>query len=240
MKPILIIKTGHTVQKAFERAGDFEKWIIDGMQAKAAEFTVVSVYQDEKLPAHDAIAGVVITGSPAMVTDQLDWSEYTADWLRHALVTRLPMLGICYGHQLLAHAFGGQVDYHPQGREIGTVEVNLLDGSEQDPLFSRMGRRFSAHVSHMQSVTRLPAGAKVLGSNDFEAYHAVQFAENIWGCQFHPEFNALVMRAYIEERQETLREEGLDVEKILAGIQETPGASSLMLEFYRMIKAQEV
>jgi GMP synthase (glutamine-hydrolysing) len=240
MKPILVIKTGHAVQKAFEQAGDFERWIIKSMQADAVEFSVVSVYQGEKLPAYDDIAGVVITGSPAMVTDRLDWSEYTADWLRHAMVARLPMLGICYGHQLLAHAFGGKVDYHPQGREIGTVAVDLLEEARQDPLFSRLDRHFSANVSHMQSVSQLPAGANVLGRNDFEAYHVVRFAENVWGCQFHPEFNALVMRAYVEERQDALHEEGLDVQKILAGIQETPVASRLMLEFYRMIRAQDV
>lgn len=240
MKPILIIKTGHTLQSAFEKAGDFERWIIESMQAKADEFSVVSVYKDEKLPQHDAVAGAVITGSPAMVTDRLPWSEYAADWLRHAVVTRMPILGICYGHQLLAHALGGQVDYHPKGREIGTTQVKLLEEARQDALFADSELEFAAHVSHMQSVVRLPAGAKVLGKNDFEDFHAVQFAELVWGLQFHPEFNEIIMRAYVEERQQALRDEGLDVDKIFAAIQATPAASKLMVSFYKLIKNYSV
>ncbi len=240
MKPILIIKTGHTLQRAFELAGDFESWIIDSMQASADEVSVVSVYKEEKLPHHDAVAGTIITGSPAMVTERLPWSEYAADWLRHAVVTQMPILGICYGHQLLAHALGGEVAYHPKGREIGTTMIRLLDEAGDDALFTGVEQQFPAHVSHMQSVVRLPAGAKVLGKNDFEDFHAVQFADRTWGLQFHPEFNETIMRAYVEERQQALREEGLDVETIMAAIQETTVASSLMRKFYRLVRSYSV
>ncbi|MAY03092.1 MAG: GMP synthase [Gammaproteobacteria bacterium] len=240
MKPILIIKTGVTVKTAYVQEGDFERWIIDTMQGEDENFSVVEVFRDEKLPLHDSVAGVVVTGSPAMVTDKLDWSEYTADWLRHALVTRLPILGICYGHQLLAHALGGEVDFHPKGREIGTTRVSLLENSSEDSLFSGSESPFLVHVSHMQSVVRLPAGAEVLGSNEFEAYHAVRFAENVWGLQFHPEFSETAMRAYISERQETLQEEGLDVEELLKQISPTPVAEKLMHRFHTLIKDHSV
>lgn len=240
MKPILIIKTGQTLQRAFELAGDFESWIMDSMQGVRDEFTVISVYKDEKLPHHDAVAGTIITGSPAMVTDRLPWSEYAADWLRHAVVSQMPILGICYGHQLLAHALGGEVAYHPKGREIGTTMIKLLEEADDDALFAGIDREFPAHVSHMQSVVRLPAGAKVLGKNDFEDFHAVQFANRAWGLQFHPEFNEIVMRAYVEERQQALRDEGLDIETIFGAIQETPVASTLMRNFYKLVRNYSV
>ena len=234
MKPLLIIKTGKTVQTAYAKAGDFEKWIIDGMEANTDACTVVEVFEGEKLPAIEDICGAVITGSPAMVTDRLDWSEYTAAWLREAISKQVPVLGICYGHQLLAHALGGRVDYHPKGREIGTTVVTPLEGSESDILFADIAEPFTVHVSHMQSVMELPPAAQILASNDFDAFHAVRFSNLCWGMQFHPEFEEVAMRSYIEERQQDLRNEGLDVEALLAGIEATPVARKILADFYQI------
>lgn len=232
MKPMLIIKTGKTVQTAYAKAGDFEKWIIDAMQAEADDFIVAEVFKGEKLPADQDLCGVVITGSPAMVTDRLDWSEYTAEWLRQAVLRKLPILGICYGHQLLAHALGGRVDYHPKGREIGTTVVSPLAGSKEDILFASITEPFTAHVSHMQSVMELPSSAIVLASNEFDSFHAVRFSDYCWGLQFHPEFEELAMCSYIEERQQDLKNEGLDVEALLAGVRQTPVARKILTDFY--------
>jgi GMP synthase (glutamine-hydrolysing) len=234
MKPMLIIKTGKTVQTAYAKAGDFEKWIISAMQAETTDFIVAEVYKDEKLPASEAVCGAVITGSPAMVTDRLDWSEYTAEWLRQAVSEQLPILGICYGHQLLAHALGGRVDYHPKGREIGTTMVSPLAASNEDILFADITDPFTVHVSHMQSVVELPPTAQVLASNDFDAFHAVRFSDLCWGLQFHPEFEEVAMRSYIEERQQDLRSEGLDVEVLLEGVKPTPIARKILSDFYQL------
>ena len=90
------------------------------------------------------LAGIVITGSPSMVSARLDWSERTAYWLRRAVPTGLPVLGVCYGHQLLAHALGGHVGLNPAGRQIGTVTAQLIDGHKEDPLFGHLPARFPA------------------------------------------------------------------------------------------------
>ena len=214
MKPVLIIKTGQTIETAFAKVGDFERWIIKGMQAEEDNFKVVEVYNAENLPTLDEVSGAVITGSPAMVTDKLEWSEYTAEWLRQAVKFQLPMLGICYGHQLLAHALGGRVDFNSLGREIGTTTVAPLPESSEDALFSKIKEPFNVHVSHMQSVVALPLESKVLASNNFDQNHAVKFSKQCWGLQFHPEFGKVAMQCYIEERQDDLRKEGLNVETL--------------------------
>ena len=239
MKPVLIIKTGQTVQTAYAKVGDFERWIITCMQADASNFNVVEVYKGDKLPGLDEVCGVVITGSPAMVTDRLDWSEYTAEWLRQAVKSQLPTLGICYGHQLLAHALGGHVDFHPLGREIGTTIVSPIVGSGEDVLFADITESFTAHVSHMQSVIELPSKAKILASNDFDSHHAVKFSELCWGLQFHPEFEEVAMRSYIEERQEDLKKEGMDVEALLAEVKPTPVAQKILVDFYKLTKSNK-
>src|SRR5690606_2484463 len=120
--------------------------------------------------------GAVLTGSGAMVTDRLDWSEATAEWLRGAVAAGLPLLGICYGHQLLADALGGRVADHPDGREVGTIEVERLAAADGDALFDAAPARFRAHATHEQSVLELPPGAVALASSAHDANQAVRFA----------------------------------------------------------------
>src|SRR5690606_20302421 len=131
---------------------DFHDWIISGVQIPVERVQVVLVDEGEVLPPVPSVAGVVITGSPAMITDAAAWNDVAAAWLREAIAAALPVLGICYGHQLLAYACGGQVDYHPAGREIGTVPVSLAEAARADVLLSGLPAVFPAHATHSQSV----------------------------------------------------------------------------------------
>ncbi len=126
-KPILIIKTGSTYPSLAKHKGDFEDWILAGLGIDPARAQIVDVTRGAALPEPAALSGVVITGSHAMVTEKRPWSERAAVWLKGAVEAQTPVLGICYGHQLLAHAFGGQVADNPRGRDIGTVEFTLND-----------------------------------------------------------------------------------------------------------------
>ncbi|MDT8397810.1 MAG: glutamine amidotransferase [Pseudomonadales bacterium] len=235
MKDILIIKTGRTVGSVPPQRGDFEHWIMAGMALPHSRFQTVEVCAEETLPVADNIAGMIITGSPAMVTDGLPWSERTATYLRDAIEKDMPVLGICYGHQLLAHALGGRVDFHLDGREMGTTEIRLAPEALNDPLFAGIPACFPVHVSHSQSVVKLPENSLVLAANAFEAHHAVRFRERVWGLQFHPEFDADIMRAYIHERRQALMAEGMDVPQLLADVEDTPGASQVLRNFSRLI-----
>ena len=123
MKPLLIIKAGETLPEIAARRGDFEDWIIAGLARPGLATDVKSVWQGEALPHDDTVSGVVVTGSSAMVSHREAWSERTAGWLARAVDAGTPILGICYGHQLLAHGLGGEVGPNPRGREIGLHEV---------------------------------------------------------------------------------------------------------------------
>ena len=230
---ILIIKAGSTFPLLRARKGDFEHWMLAGMEARDSEADVVDVEKGAALPEHGSHAAVVITGSHAMVTDRLEWSERAAAWLSEEVRAGTPVLGVCYGHQLLAHALGGQVAYNPRGREFGTVEIRLEQPAEQDPLFHGLPRSLPVQASHLQSVIQLPPGASRLAGSAMDENHAVRYAECAWGVQFHPEFDAEAMRAYADHTRAQLAAEGRDAEWLLDEISETPGSRGILARFAR-------
>ncbi len=197
---LLIVQTGSTLPAVRARHGDFPDWFRRGLGMRRDEIDVV-VAEHGTLPTPGAHAGVIVTGSPAMVSERLEWSERTARWLTDTIDAGSAVLGVCYGHQLLAHALGGRVDYHPAGREIGTVTIETLDDAAGDALLADAPARFSAHASHQQSVLELPHGAVALARSAHDPHHAVRYAPKAWGLQFHPEFSVAIMRGYLDARR---------------------------------------
>jgi GMP synthase (glutamine-hydrolysing) len=147
------------------------------------------------------------------------------------------VLGICYGHQLLAQALGGTVGRNPNGREIGTVEVRSLASAARDPLLGSWGAAGPAHVTHVESVLALPDGAVRLAESDLDPVQAFAVGERAWGVQFHPEFDAPIVRAYLEARRDKVRGEGRDPEALLGQIRETPGGPRLLRRFAELIRS---
>jgi GMP synthase (glutamine-hydrolysing) len=234
---VLIVKTGTTVPAVLARRQDFEVWITAGMGLAPSAVRVCRVYMGDALPDPRDVAGVVVTGSAAMVTDREAWSERTAAWLRDAVTASTPLLGICYGHQLLAHAFGGTVELNPRGRNLGTVDVALTEAASREALFTDTGSSLHVPVSHLQSVTRLPAEARLLGSTARDPNHAFAIGERAWGVQFHPEFDADIVRGYIEARREQLQSEGLDAPALAGSAQDTPHGGRLLRRFAQLVAA---
>ncbi len=236
--PILVLKTGSTHASIRERLGDFEDWIAAGLRAGGAEVVVHDATAgDAPPPAHGTVAGVVITGSHAMVSEREAWSEALVPWLQAAVATGLPTLGICYGHQLLAHALGGEVTHHPEGVEIGTVTVEQHAAAASDPLLGGLPETFPAQAVHWQSVRRLPPGAVLLAGSAHESHHAFRIGERAWGVQFHPEFSDTALRAYLDGLGDLLADEGLDAAGIAARLQPTPDAASVLPRFARLALA---
>ena len=241
--PFLILETGQPVASMRRHRG-FPHWIRVAAGLDAADVAVLDVERGDGqaetaggLPAlpdfAKAFAGVIVTGSGAMVTDRLPWSEHTAAWLGEAARAGMPLLGICYGHQLIAHALGGEVGDNPAGREMGTVEVEIAAGAEGDPLFAGLPERFPAQATHLQSVLRMPDGATLLARSAGDACHAFRWGDAAWGVQFHPEFSTTHMRGYVHARREALAREGRDPARMAAGIAAAPHARRVLRRFVR-------
>lgn len=228
---IAIIKVGSTYPSISQTHGDFEQWIARGAGLDHDAVQVFDAVAGQLLPKARDVRGVIVTGSPFMVTDRADWSERTAAWLADAVATTTPVLGICYGHQLLAHALGGEVSNNPRGRQIGTVDVTLTADANRDRLLSALRPISHLPVSHLQSVIRLPAGARLLASSPRDPHHAFAVGDSAWGVQFHPEFNATIARAYIQEREAAIKQEGLDPIALTANVTETNDGTQLLRRF---------
>lgn len=233
MKPLLIIKTGSIFPEYKAKLGDFDDFILDQLPA-VDEVLVAPVTETLWLPDYKAVSGVIITGSHAMVTDRQPWSEFTADWLRAIPADSVPVLGICYGHQLLAHAWGGTVGYHPRGEEVGTVAIELTAAGRMDPLMGVMPMQFPGHVIHAQTVLQLPQQAELLAFNEFEPHHAFVLNGNQWGVQFHPEFNAVIEQICIRELRSELEQTGRDPAAIEATVFEHPFGRQLLQRFFAL------
>lgn len=239
-RPILIVKTGTTLSEIAERRGDFEKWIERALGNVGLPIDVQAVFGSDgvDLPELASLAGVIVTGSSAMVSHEEPWSEATAAWLSGVVEAKTPCLGICYGHQLLAKALGGRVGPNPRGREIGTVRV-ALDGTREDSLLEELGTAVRMQASHVESVLALPANAELRGTTTLDPHHAFCVAGHAWGVQFHPEFDADVMRGYIRGRRDALIEEDLDPDALLRAVEDTPSGDQLLARFARLCAAFE-
>lgn len=231
MKPVLIIQTGRAPQPIRGRHGDFPHWFRLGAKLPTHRLQIVEVSAGEPLPSVRDVAGAMITGSAAMVTERLPWSESAAGWIRDAMDVDLPLFGVCYGHQLMAYALGGQVDYLPGGREIGTQSVDLLDGAAQDALAGILPARFRAHTTHEQSVLERPRGAIALARSARDPHQLLRYGPNAVSTQFHPEFNAEIMRGYVRRKHADMRREGSDPAGVFNAIAATPVARRLLRQF---------
>lgn len=230
-----IIKLGSTMPSLSTHRGDFEDWVLAGMAMRRENVIIVDPRQGEVLPALDGISGAVLTGSHATVTEHAKWSEQTADWLRRAVFKGLPILGICYGHQLLAYALGGEVGNNPRGSEFGTVPAQLKRTARTDWLLGGFDETIKVQTSHSQSVLKLPPDARVLASSNMDPHLAFVIRGNVWGVQFHPEFDVEVVKAYIRAHREELHEEGPDPDALLEACSPSPAGPEILRRFTQLI-----
>jgi len=231
MKKLYIIKMGKTFENIIVKYGDFEDWILDFVENFTTE--VIDVQKGDKLPDTEKCAGVIITGSPSMVTQEETWSLKVEKFIKELVKVEVPLLGICYGHQLLAKSLGAKAGYKPKGMEIGTVGVSCSYEAVNDVLFKQLPKSFDVHVVHSQSALSLPNNSVLLASNKFEQNHAFRVGSCAWGVQFHPEYTQDIMKVYIDEIS---KENKIDATEIKSQVKETTFANKIIKLFVNTLK----
>lgn len=230
--PVSIWITGPPVPAASRRAGSFADMIRAGTgDAWTGPWAQVDIVDErERLPGPGEVAAVIVTGSPARIADQLPWMRRAQQALRELVERNVPVLGICFGHQLLGMALGGLSGPNPRGREIGTVELITFDDDSLLPA----NRCFSVSMTHLDVVLQLPPGAEPIAATALDSYASIRFAEQAWGVQFHPEMNGAIMKDYIAALRGRLIDEGFDPDQLEAAVQDTPEAAAVLPRFARI------
>ena len=195
---IAILETGRPPSALAERFGDYPSMMarmlgggfnIDRFDVAAGE-----------LPADPSdYEAYLVTGSPAGVYDPLPWIEPLKDFLRSAHDQKL--VGICFGHQIMAEAFGGHVEKSDKGWGIG------LQHYEVDRVEPWMDEVSSIDVpaSHQDQVVAQPPNTEVVASSVFTPFAALAWIDRpAISVQFHPEFEPEYAKALIESRREKM------------------------------------
>jgi GMP synthase (glutamine-hydrolysing) len=232
---IVVLVTGDPVPEARARRGGFAELIRQAAPAFGTRpWTTHDVRQQGALPTLLGAAAVIITGSALSVTEALPWKESVSAALRELVSAEVPVLGICFGHQLLGHALGGRVDVNPHGREMGSVPLSIL---EDDEVVGQCGS-IIANSTHLDAVVELPPGARVLARTRQDPNAALRFGPRAWGVQFHPEIDAEVMRHYFVARRANLLAEGFDIEASERSLRDAPEAALVIDRFLRVAHAR--
>ena len=228
---ILILKTGTTYNSIKSEYRDFEDWIITNMNLKEGEFLIHPTEDYQTVPPDNNYKGIVITGSHAMVTDIEPIENKMCNWLLNAHNNGMPLLGICYGHQLLCALVGGTVSYNSMGTVIGSEKTMLTAEGQTDKLLGEFPPDFKVYKAHKQSVSNLPKSAKILSVNETGMIDAFRLDERTWGVQFHPEFDQNITKAYINELSDELVSEGRDFLKLTNEVDDIAYGPKLLKRF---------
>ncbi len=186
-----------------------------------------------RYPDLGAVDGIIIGGSEHMLSrGDNDWTPALKEYVRQAADRGIPMLGVCYGHQLLAQVFGAKV-VHRNPREFGRKTVRLTAAGKSDPLFRNLPELFPVLMAHSDAVVELPPPMQSLAANEFNDTQAMALKHQIRGVQFHPEFSREIMQALSRQEERALETEGLAPEAIRRELQDTPAARIVVENFVR-------
>jgi len=141
----------------------------------------------------------VCTGSRRSVYDDDEWIAPAAQFVRDVRDAGVPFVGICFGHQLLAHALGGSVEKAPTGWGVGIHPVRVV---QEEPWMQPMQDKLQLHFMHQDQVMHAPEGAVVLGCTDHCAVAMFRVGDTMLGMQAHPEFTVPYADALLADRTE--------------------------------------
>ncbi len=183
-----ILQAGHAPAEMIAETGNYAQMFTQFLSGRDYSFAAYSVV-DMEFPksAHSADCWV-ITGSRHGVYENLPFIEPLKALVRDIYNLKIPLVGVCFGHQVIAQALGGQVEKYSGGWSVGATDYDFE------------GQTVSLNAWHQDQVVALPADARVLGSSPFCKYAFLGYGENVFTVQAHPEFDSRFINGLIDTR----------------------------------------
>jgi len=183
-----ILQTGHAPDETRTTMGDYDQMFRELLDGNGFTFDTYAVLDGTFPDGPDAAEGWIITGSKHGVYEDHAWIPPLEELIRAIHAKGLPLVGICFGHQIIAQALGGKVEKFAGGWAVGRTDYDFGD------------EKLALNAWHQDQVVDLPEGAQVIASNDFCANAALIIGDSTMTIQPHPEFESSFVEALINHR----------------------------------------
>ncbi len=223
-----ILQTGHAPQELKEEFGEYSgmfEALLAGNDFEFEAYNVVDNVFPEDIRSAD---GWLITGSKHGAYEDHIWIPPLEDFIRACVTENVPLVGICFGHQIIAQALGGKVEKFAGGWAVGRQTYDFA------------GTEIALNAWHQDQVTELPPGAVTVASNDFCENAAIIYGDRAFTVQAHPEFNGLFVDGLINTRgRGNVPDEILDAaEETLAEPVASQTIADQFADFFRQERTQ--
>ena len=198
-----ILETGDVNEKIVGKHGTYPQMfeMLLGSIDPSLEFQTWHVLKNQFPNAPQDADGWVVTGSRHGIYDDLPWIEPLKVFLRACLAAKVPVAGVCFGHQILAEAMGGHAEKSHKGWGLGIHDYTVIN---RPSWMKDLGLGYRGHAVHQDQVTVLPPETTVIAGSDFCKYAALAYGDAeaplAISVQSHPEFNPDFMTDLIEAR----------------------------------------
>ena len=195
---LLIISAGPGIPEIKQKHGHAIDWISSFIDSSNIEIDVAHIYQNQNFNESDYDAWI-ITGSASSVIDNYDWIKLLKYKIIYAYDNSIPVLGICFGHQIISEALGGKVVKNEKGWELGSYKINFNKDGYNSPLFENVDFNDYFHFSHEDIVSELPSFALKLADNSM-GLQSFSIENQIFGVQYPPDLSRDLMHEYDQVR----------------------------------------
>ena len=200
MKNVVIYSNGPGLPEIVKEYGHSSDWIPNIVNNNKVNFIIKKAYEND-FDSDIKADAFILTGSKYSVYNKSPWIEELKKHVKKLIHENNYILGICFGHQILADCLGAEVVKNKLGWELGSYKINLSEKGLQSKLFNGFSKQEIVYESHQDTVINIPSNLDILASSK-KSNQSFSYNDKIYGVQFHPEFSKEVTRKLMDLRIE--------------------------------------